>query len=64
MSYPIEPIERTILNDYIKQLDSQISALYHELEEDEIIPEDRWRVYEKMLDRLFYIAGTIEKELK
>jgi hypothetical protein len=59
---PIDSFERTISLEYLKLLDSEISNLYHALEEDECISEDRWRVYEKMLDRLFYIVGTIERE--
>ncbi|MBL4951086.1 hypothetical protein JK635_02375 [Neobacillus sp. YIM B02564] len=50
-----------LLKDYIKQLDGEVSNLYHSLESE--LPENQWKVYEKLIDRLFYIIGQINEEM-
>lgn len=59
---PITEYSLSLIDDYIKQLDSEVSNLFHTLEEE--LPEKQFRMYEKMLDRATYLIGQIEEELK
>jgi hypothetical protein len=63
MKPTISEFKRSVLSDYIKQLDSEVSTLYHSIEENENISEETWRVYEKMLDQIFYLIGQVSEEI-
>jgi hypothetical protein len=55
--------KRSVLLDYIKRVNNEISTLYHSLEENESISQEEWKVYEKIMDHTYYLLGEIEEEV-
>lgn len=55
--------KRTILLSNLNQLGDELSNLYHCIEEDEGIPEDQFRMYEKRIEKLFSVYNQLEEEI-
>jgi hypothetical protein len=55
--------KRSVLLDYIKRVNNEISTLYHSLEENESISQEEWKAYEKIMDHTYYLLGEIEEEV-
>jgi hypothetical protein len=55
--------KRSVLLDYIKRVNNEISNLYHNLEENESISQEEWKAYEKIMDHTYYLLGEIEEEV-
>lgn len=55
--------KRTILLDHLTQLEDGLSDLFHCIEEDEGIPEDQFRVYEKRIQKLLSVYNELKEEV-
>lgn len=55
--------KKHVLLNHINQLESQLSELFHLLEEDQDIPEEQFRVYEKRIESLQSIYKEIYEEV-
>jgi hypothetical protein len=63
MGSAISENKRSILLDLIRKLEDEISELYHEIEDDAHIPNDRFKEYEKELDHLLSTLKEIKTEV-
>lgn len=59
----IEYNKKSVLLDLIKQLGNEISELYHNIENDELIPDDRFNEYDKQIECLYRIHSLLEEEV-
>jgi hypothetical protein len=55
--------KKLILLDLIKQLGIEINTLYHAIEEDDLIPDDRFNEYDKQMECLYHIHSLLEDEI-
>jgi nitrate/nitrite-specific signal transduction histidine kinase len=55
--------KKSVLSDLIKRLGSEISTLYHTIEEDTNIPTDAYEAYEKQIENLYSILQDLEEEI-
>jgi hypothetical protein len=55
--------KRTILLDHLHQLEDGLSSLFHCIEEDEGIPDEQFRVYEKRINKLFSVYNELKEEV-
>jgi hypothetical protein len=53
---------KEFLLDVSKQIDNELSTLYHALEDDQSISLPQWRVYEKIIDHISYLVRTQQEE--
>lgn len=51
------------LIDLLKQMESEISELYHCLEDDQSISNDKFKEYEKQIDKLFGLHTQLSEEI-
>jgi hypothetical protein len=63
MNPKIDEDLKATLMDYLHQLEDQISEIYHTLENDSSIPEDKFKVYEKRIENLFSIHNSLLDEV-
>jgi hypothetical protein len=59
----ITEVKKEILMDLINRLGSEITTLYHTIEEDINIPPDDYEAYEKQIENLYSILQEIEEEV-
>jgi hypothetical protein len=59
----IKEHKKEILMDLINRLGSEISTLYHIIEEDTNIPPDDYEAYEKQIENLYSILQDLEEEV-
>jgi hypothetical protein len=55
--------KKSILLDQLEQLEDGLSQLFHSIEEDEGIPEEQFRVYEKRINKLFSVYNELKAEV-
>jgi nitrate/nitrite-specific signal transduction histidine kinase len=55
--------KKEILADLINRLGSEITTLYHIIEEDTNIPPDDYEAYEKQIEKLYSILQDLEEEV-
>jgi hypothetical protein len=55
--------KKLILSDYLRQLGNEISNLYHTLENDETVPNESFKVYDQMIEKLNYLHTQLEEEI-
>jgi hypothetical protein len=53
--------KKSDLLELIKQLGIEINTLYHAIEEDDLIPDDRFNEYDKQMECLYYIHSLLEE---
>jgi hypothetical protein len=63
MERTIASFKRDILAGLLKQLSNEIGVLDHRIEEDENIPEDDYRAYEKQLEKVYAILQDLDEEI-
>jgi hypothetical protein len=55
--------KKLILSDYLKDLGNEISNLYHTMDEDEEISNDRFNnVYEALFEKINYLHMQLQEE--
>jgi nitrate/nitrite-specific signal transduction histidine kinase len=59
----IKEHKKEILADLINRLGSEITTLYHTIEEDINIPPDDYEAYEKQIEKLYSILQDLEEEV-
>jgi hypothetical protein len=59
----MEQYKKDVLSGLLKQLSNEISVLYHKFEEDQNIPDDKFREYEKQIENLQQIHSELEQEI-
>jgi hypothetical protein len=55
--------KKSILLDQLEQLGDGLSNLLRFIEEDEGIPEEQFRVYEKRINKLFSVYNELKEEV-
>lgn len=55
--------KKDTLIDLLRQLENDIASLFHKLEEDQSIPDDKFREYEKQIEKLYYIHNQLNEEV-
>lgn len=59
----IKEFKKSILLDNLEQLEDGLSNLLHFIEEDEGIPEEQFKVYEKRINKLFSVYNELKEEV-
>jgi hypothetical protein len=59
----LEQYKKDVLTGLLKQLSNEISTLYHKIEDDQNIPDDKFREYEKQIENLQQIHSELEQEI-
>jgi hypothetical protein len=59
----MEQYKKDVLSGLLKQLSNEISVLYYKFEEDQNIPDDKFREYEKQIENLQQIHSELEQEI-
>lgn len=55
--------KKSILTDYLHQLEDELSELSRCIEEDTSIPEDQFRMYEKRIQQLYSVYNQLNEEI-
>jgi chemotaxis protein CheY-P-specific phosphatase CheC len=63
MRSTIDEDKKSALMDLINRLGSEITTLYHTIEEDINIPPDDYEAYEKQIEKLYSILQDLEEEV-
>lgn len=55
--------KKETLMDLLHQLENDITSLFHSLDEDQSISNDKFKVYEKQIERLYALHNQITEEV-
>lgn len=62
MKTTISEEKQSTLVDLLNQLSSEISILFTTIEEDQSIPNERFREYEKQINKIYAIHNELNEE--